>query len=427
MNKMAVLWKRLIIVGLVFSIVTATLILFPNEKKTILTFGMFAGSQWDVPNDDCYKIIDEAIEEFEKEHPNVEVQYVSGILKDDYSEWLSQKALKGDMPDVCMVLSQDFDTFSSVGVLKRLDTMIKEDSSFHEENYYRGCYDAGKFEEHQYALPYESVPTFMFVNKTLLEREHIKMPDNNWTWEEFYDICKKVTKDTDGDGKPDQFGAYNYNWLDAVYSNGGKLFNNTGTICHLTQDPIENSILFARDIYQLSGFRNPTSEEFDMGKIAFRPMTFSEFRTYKPYPWKINKYFNFEWDCIRLPSGPDEQNQTKVDNLLMGISNKSNHSEIAWEFLKKLAYDQNTQKKLFQYSQGVSALKAVTNSKQTEEKLEESMGTDTGMKVSLLDEVMEQAAVREKFRGYDTIIEYMDGQILKLMVSEDDVDKMLDQ
>lgn len=181
MNKMTVWWKRLIVVGLIVSIITAMFILVPNEKKTVLTFGMFAGSQWDVPNDDCYKIIDEAIEEFEKEHPNVEVQYVSGILKDDYSEWLAQNALKGNLPDVFMVLPQDFDTFSSVGVLKPLDTMVKEDSSFHKENYYRGCYAAGEFEDHQYALPYESVPTFMFVNKTLLKKEHIKMPDNSWT------------------------------------------------------------------------------------------------------------------------------------------------------------------------------------------------------------------------------------------------------
>ena len=45
--------------------------------------------------------------------------------------------------------------------------------------------------EHQYALPYESVPTLMLVNKTLLKKEHIKMPDNNWTWDDFYKICQK--------------------------------------------------------------------------------------------------------------------------------------------------------------------------------------------------------------------------------------------
>lgn len=38
----------------------------------------------------------------------------------------------------------------------------------------------------------------MLVNKTTTKRD-IKMPGNHWTWDDFYKICQKVTKDTDGD------------------------------------------------------------------------------------------------------------------------------------------------------------------------------------------------------------------------------------
>ena len=91
MSKMAIWWKRLIIAGLLLSISAIFFVIAPKEEKIVLTFGMFAGNQWDVPDDDCYKIIDETIEEFEKKYPNVEIQYDSGILKDDYSEYISQK------------------------------------------------------------------------------------------------------------------------------------------------------------------------------------------------------------------------------------------------------------------------------------------------------------------------------------------------
>ena len=57
-----------------------------SKGEKVITFGMFAGSYWDVPYGDCYSIIDKAIERFEEENPNVKVKYVSGILKDDYSE-----------------------------------------------------------------------------------------------------------------------------------------------------------------------------------------------------------------------------------------------------------------------------------------------------------------------------------------------------
>lgn len=50
-------------------------------------------------------------------------------------------------------------------------------------------------------------------NKTMLEREGQPDPfqlwkEGNWTWEEFEKIAKAVTRDTDGDGVVDQWGAY---------------------------------------------------------------------------------------------------------------------------------------------------------------------------------------------------------------------------
>lgn len=423
MGRMALWWKRLVAVGLILSIFAVALVINPKGKKTVLTFGMFAGNQWDVPDDNCYKIIDEAIEEFEKEYPNVEIKYDSGILKDDYSEWISEKALEGELPDVFMVLPEDFNTFSSVGILKNLDSLIAEDDDFKKSAYYKSSFQAGEFENSQYALPYESVPTLMFVNKTLLKKEGIPVPDSQWKWDDFYRICKKVTKDTDRDGKIDQFGVYDYGWEDAVYSNGGKLFNKSGTECNLTMDSVENAILFAKKIHQLSGYQNPTSNDFDTGKIAFRPMKFSEFRAYKPYPWKINKYFEFEWDCIRLPAGNEGENQSVVDHLLMGISSKTKHSRLAWKFLKKLSYQKEIQQKLFSYSKGVSVLKSVTNSKTAEKILVKDMGKDTGVKVKLLDEVMRQADETSKFRGYDTIIQYIDSEMNQIMLKDENFDE----
>lgn len=116
-----------------------------------------------MPNDDCYKIIDETIKEFEKEYPNVKVKYTSGILKEDYSEWLSNQALNGALPDVFMVLPEDFTTFASIGILKNLETMLKADASLKKDAFYQGCYDAGTYKGNQYALPYESVPSLMLV------------------------------------------------------------------------------------------------------------------------------------------------------------------------------------------------------------------------------------------------------------------------
>ncbi len=422
LSKIEKWWKRLIAAGLIVSLFSIGFVVYPKEKKTVLTFGMFAGNQWDVPDDNCYKIIDEAIEEFEKENPNVIVKYDSGILKDDYSEWISQRALEGNLPDVFMILPEDFSTFSSTGMLKNLNDLMKGDRSFKKCDYYQESYDAGKYGEGQYALPYESVPTLMFVNKSLLQKEGVSMPDNQWTWDDFYNICKKVTKDTNGDGRLDQFGVYDYDWDDAVYSNGGGLFHPSGTACNLSSEHIENSILFVKKVRQLSDFQNMTADDFDTGKIAFRPMTFSEFRTYKPYPWKINKYFEFQWDCMKLPSGPDGENKTKVDHLMMGINRRTANSTLAWKFLKKLTYDTKTQQKLFRDSHGISSLKSVTNSKEAEKILEKDMGKDTIVKIKLLDQVMKESLQTPKFHKYNEVFRHIDSEMQKILTEDEEFD-----
>ena len=64
-----------------------------TQKPIVLTIGVFADSNWNVPSPYSGKIIDDVIEQFEKAHPNVQVEYVSGILKEDYSDWVSKEAL----------------------------------------------------------------------------------------------------------------------------------------------------------------------------------------------------------------------------------------------------------------------------------------------------------------------------------------------
>ena len=111
-----------------------------------------------------------AIKKFEKEHPGVKVHYETGIRKEDYSEWLDRKILEGETPDVFMVLSDDFYKYVSLNVISDLDNQIANDRNFKKEYFFDTVLDIGKYHESQYALPYEVVPTLMFVNKTLLEQ-----------------------------------------------------------------------------------------------------------------------------------------------------------------------------------------------------------------------------------------------------------------
>jgi multiple sugar transport system substrate-binding protein len=387
---------------------------------------MFAGSNWDVENPNSYTVIDMAIKEFESMHTNVKVTYISGIPKEDYSEWLAERMLKGKTPDVFMILKDDFDKFSSMGILKNLDLLIEQDEDFNTDDYYATTYYTGKYLGTQYALPYETVPELMFVNKSLLMKEGNSVPDNNWTWDDFYRICSEVTKDTDADGTIDQFGVYDYTWEEAVYSNGAELFNNAGTEAYFTDEKVLDSISFIKKLYQLNNETSVTRGDFEKGRVAFMPLLFSDYRTYKTYPYKLKKYTNFEWDCVALPSGPDGDNTSTVNTLLMGINNHTKNEKLSWEFLKLLTYDKDIQKNIFNYSQGISVLKEVTKSDEAESILLKNMESSSkAIDNNMLDRVIDKGVIEPKFRKYSDAMILADSEITKIIDEDKNIDSAM--
>ncbi len=86
----------------------------------------------------------------------------------------------------------------------------------------------------------------MFYNKELFAEADVDLPpskaENGWTWDEFVEVSKKLTKDANGKNpdqpgfNPDNIVQYgvsiptNFNgWLPLVQSNGGDITNEDGT------------------------------------------------------------------------------------------------------------------------------------------------------------------------------------------------------
>lgn len=408
----------------IFALIILCLILslfYVNSNKT-LKIGVITGSNWDVPSPDALKIVDNAIERFEKEHVNVQVEYISGIRKEDYSERLSQQALSGDVCDVFMVLSNDLATFADVGILENLSGFIENDPDFDESVYFFSSYQSGQVNHVQYALPYESVPTLMYVNRTLLESEGIEVPKQDWTWEDFYEICARMTQDTNEDGILDQFGQFGYTWQNAIFSNGAKIFNDEGSNALLENDRVYDAIEFMRRLEKLNRGQSVTSEMFDKGQVVFCPMSFSEYRAYKPYPWSVKKYSGFEWDCIPMPAGPDGSNVSQLDTLLIGMSKNSKYKDLAWEFLKELSFNEEAQKDIFRYSQGVSVLNTITDTKMIIDSLQDETPGGSDYDLGFFNSMMENAIPVKEFNGYEQAMALIDGEIKLLSINEDDIE-----
>ncbi|MCR5626646.1 MAG: sugar ABC transporter substrate-binding protein [Lachnospiraceae bacterium] len=419
--------KRWIILISVVGFVAAFIVLFSVFfSSDTIEVGVFTGSNWDVANANSFVVMDRAVEKFTRSHPDVKVHYYSGIRKDEYSEWFSRLLLRGNEPDVFMVLDEDFNLLAEEGVLENLESFMEEDKLFDVEKYYSTALDAGKYMGTQYALPYETVPMLMFVNKTLLNKSGIMVPDNNWTWEDFYRISKLVTKDADGDGVIDQFGSYNYSWTEAAYSNNVTLFDEKGNNGYFTGEKLEEALKFTELLNSLNQGEKVTKDDFDGGNVAFMPLPFTEYRTYKTYPYRIKKYTDFQWDCITMPAGPSGGNISAVNSLVMGISSHSNNKKLAWEFLKLMTYDEEMQMDIFRYSQGASVLHEVTSSTMVKKILQEDIEVNEKfIDNAVIDSVLKNGVAIPGFPKYEGAMNLADSEINRMLEEEDGLDNSL--
>ncbi len=389
---------------------TAASLHYFHHKRTI-TLGFFTGSPWDVPDAYTYQLIDDAVEKFEAGHPGIKVKYVSGIQKDDYSEWIASALIKGNAPDVFFVLPEDFSTFAGTDALMELDRLIDKDGDYDTSRYYNASFEFGNISGSQYGIPFESVPSMMFVNKTLLKNEGISEIPEDWTWGDFYRICCRVTKDTDGNGIEDQFGVCGYTWQHAFITNGVDAFDANGTRCRLNSENAIEAVDFIKEIDGLTKGNIVTADDFDMGKVAFMPALLSDYRTYKPYPWNIKKYTDFELDCITLPRGEKGDNKSTMSTLLLAMNSRTNKEELAWELIKTFCYDIEIQSEIYTYKEGASVLKTVTDSVTTMLSINQVLSEEGGMDIKLITSIMDHAEPDYNFKDTTAVKEMIDAGI----------------
>jgi multiple sugar transport system substrate-binding protein len=180
----------------------------------------------------------------------------------------------------------------------------------------------------------------MMYNKKLFDEAGVSYP-TEWTWDEFVEATLKLTKDTNGDGKPEQFGYIlpTFDWTIDVPlgTNKARLVSEDGLKCMLDTPEAIETIQWLADLRNVHHVA-PTPGEagdiplFETGKAAItwgNPEAVQTFATRIGPPRKNDK---FAWDVCFFPN--KQQNANAVQGGSFSIGAKTKYSDQAWEFVK---------------------------------------------------------------------------------------------
>ena len=208
-----------------------------------------------------------------------------------------------------------------------------------------------------YCLP-KDLSCFAFAyNKDLFDKAGIDYPDPDkpYTYDEFLDVCKKLTKDTDGDGEIDQWGVANANAFGMtpyMYSNGVKFLSDDYKTVNLTNNKaLEDSFQFYTDL--TSKYKVTPSVEQDTAMGGYQRWLDGQIGFYACGTWEVAAFmdkatFPYDWDLCGWPVGPDGDGKstTWLGTVGFAVSKTCKHPDLAAELITALSTDLDGQKAL---------------------------------------------------------------------------------
>ncbi|WP_141335783.1 sugar ABC transporter substrate-binding protein [Paenibacillus sp. tmac-D7] len=165
-----------------------------GSKQTTLT--IMSAVQTEKPGGDIEKQIAEA---YMKEHPNVKIEFMGVSMNDMYKK-ISVLAAANQMPDVFTNTPEFMYNVYQMNATEDLSKLLGVD---YLKEFYPNVIEESSIDGKLQFIPWTSTPQALIYRGDLFEKEGLKAPE---TWDDFLAAAQKLTKDTNGDGKPDQWG-----------------------------------------------------------------------------------------------------------------------------------------------------------------------------------------------------------------------------
>lgn len=357
--------------------------LFAVTAASVLTLALSATTLadddkliiWVHPNEGNLSVFTEYCEPLIEEATGLDVEFV--VKSMDAGSWSSYlnscvaALAAGEQPDIIASAIEGHQFMLSKGLLTPLNELIEEDPEGQAfiDTLVPVAVETFRTEDGSlYQLPYSLEMMGIWYNLSMFEEAGIDPidPETGWTWDEFVDIAKKLTKDVEG-GKIYGFGKQNMGAMFADYTwyltNGAKVIDDTFENATCDTAEFKESMEFLNSLVNEYGVSPmPSSDATDMVEMFLSDRV----AMLDSGGWSvatIKSRFDGNYAIAPYPKPADavDTPSTVYGMCSMGIYKDSQHKKEAWEALKILT-GEGTSKQLWTVGGQSPAVTAVLNS-----------------------------------------------------------------
>ncbi len=207
------------------------------------------------------------IEAFAREEPDTDVDLVAVPNQGDHIAKLATDFSGGSPPDIFLINYRRFGQFAGQGVLEPLAERLAASASLRERDFYPQAIDAFRFDGTLSCLPQNISSQVVYYNPTLFERFGVAKPEAGWTWDDFLATARRLTRDTDRDGKTDVHGiGFDIDFVRVapfIWQAGGEVVDDVRTPTRITLDTIDvqRALAFVGSLRRQYGVTPSEAEE----------------------------------------------------------------------------------------------------------------------------------------------------------------------
>lgn len=292
-----------------------------------------------------FDVMKNMAESFNQKNPDASIKMETAPWQ-QYWDKMQVQLAAGTAPDIVWMSGATFLNLVEKGGLLALDDLVRT-SGFRFEDFY-GQPKIFDWQGKKYGLPWAMTVQLLLVNKTAFNKAGVELPpekwnDPTWTWIEFLEKAKTLTKGTDFYGAK-VTNEMEQSWANFIWSNGGDILSQDEQ--HTTLDTPEaiEGLKFAVDLINIH-------------KVAPKPGDPSVFQAGAPSPFALNRigmefgssayavgYLaqikdNFDWGFYPLPKAPkaDAKPRPSYNGNPLSATSSTKYKDQAFRALAHLA------------------------------------------------------------------------------------------
>ncbi|MGE5588368.1 MAG: ABC transporter substrate-binding protein [Clostridia bacterium] len=332
--------KRILVLMIVLSLLASSSVALGAAKEKIVV-GVFPDL------DTAYKAL---LDKFYAKYPDIEVEIKSLGYADHHNNLVTTLAAGSGAPDVAAVEIGYIAKFVSSGGLVDLLKKPYDAGRYKDKVVPYAWAQATSDDDRLIAMPVDIAPGCAYYRRDIFAQFNTKIEDIK-TMDDLFAFGKKVTRDTNGDGKVDRWLIPNAGDIATMIIRTGSFFDEKGN-CLVDTERFKTAFMWAKKFRdagldaQIGAWTNEWYTCFKEGLIAYQPCG----------AWLGGHLQNWmapetkgKWGVAPFPAlKPGGQPlQVSWGGTFLAIPEQSKKKEAAWKFIEFVATDTDAQMSSF--------------------------------------------------------------------------------